>query len=216
MKWIFATLVALNLIVFAGFVGNKIMNPKKPQPQVVQAPQQPQAPQQIIINTGNGTPTTVSTNGTVTTNGVPAGSAIGKIVGRTANTVRPQRNANANNTGASLSAGSGKTAQTAAAEPRAKYRACSARVSIPEDDYHRIKGLLGKFPHAASRQPNFCPHEYYVYVGEQRRGGRVAKHCGALWRVEPHGLRPLISDDRQPEKQNKRFQAAFGLCNLFN
>ena len=106
MKWIFATLVALNLIVFAGFVGNKIMNPKKPQPQVVQAPQQPQAPQQIIINTGNGTPTTVSTNGTVTTNGVPAGSAIGKIVGRTANTVRPQRNANANNTGASLSAGS--------------------------------------------------------------------------------------------------------------
>ena len=151
MKWIFATLVALNLIVFAGFVGNKIMNPKKPQPQVVQAPQQPQAPQQIIINTGNGTPTTVSTNGTVTTNGVPAGSAIGKIVGRTANTVRPQRNANANNTGASLSAGSGKTAQTAA-EPRAKYRACSARVSIPEDDYHRIKGLLGKFPHAASRQ----------------------------------------------------------------
>ena len=152
MKWIFATLVALNLIVFAGFVGNKIMNPKKPQPQVVQAPQQPQAPQQIIINTGNGTPTTVSTNGTVTTNGVPAGSAIGKNVGRTANTVRPQRNANANNTGASLSAGSGKTAQTAAAEPRAKYRACSARVSIPEDDYHRIKGLLGKFPHAASRQ----------------------------------------------------------------
>ena len=152
MKWIFATLVALNLIVFAGFVGNKIMNPKKPQPQVVQEPQQPQAPQQIIINTGNGTPTTVSTNGTVTTNGVPAGSAIGKIVGRTANTVRPQRNANANNTGASLSAGSGKTAQTAAAEPRAKYRACSARVSIPEDDYHRIKGLLGKFPHAASRQ----------------------------------------------------------------
>ena len=152
MKWIFATLVALNLIVFAGFVGNKIMNPKKPQPQVVQAPQQPQAPQQIIINTGNGTPTTVSTNGTVTTNGVPAGSAIGKIVGRTANTVRPQRNANANNTGASPSAGSGKTAQTAAAEPRAKYRACSARVSIPEDDYHRIKGLLGKFPHAASRQ----------------------------------------------------------------
>lgn len=118
----------------------------------MQAPQQPQAPQQIIINTGNGTPTTVSTNGTVTTNGVPAGSAIGKIVGRTANTVRPQRNANANNTGASLSAGSGKTAQTAAAEPRAKYRACSARVSIPEDDYHRIKGLLGKFPHAASRQ----------------------------------------------------------------
>lgn len=151
MKWIFATLVALNLIVFAGFVGNKIMNPKKPQPQVVQAPQQPQAPQQIIINTGNGTPTTVSTNGTVTTNGVPAGSAIGKIVGRTANTVRPQRNANANSASGSQAAARAAAAQSAA-EPRAKYRACSARVSIPEDDYHRIKGLLGKFPHAASRQ----------------------------------------------------------------
>ena len=151
MKWIFATLVALNLIVFAGFVGNKIMNPKKPQPQIVQTPQQPQAPQQIIINTGNGTPTTVSTNGTVTTNGVPAGSAIGKIVGRTANTVRPQRNANANSAGGSQAAARAAAAQFAA-EPRAKYRACSARVSIPEDDYHRIKGLLGKFPHAASRQ----------------------------------------------------------------
>ena len=151
MKWIFAMLVALNLIVFAGFVGNKIMNPKKPQPQVVQAPQQPQAPQQIIINTGNGTPTTVSTNGTVTTNGVPAGSAIGKIVGRTANTVRPQRNANANSASGSQAAARAAAAQSAA-EPRAKYRACSARVSIPEDDYHRIKGLLGKFPHAASRQ----------------------------------------------------------------
>ena len=151
MKWIFATLVALNLIVFAGFVGNKIMNPKKPQPQVVQAPQQPQAPQQIIINTGNGTPTTVSTNGTVTTNGVPAGSAIGKIVGRTANTVRPQRNTNADSAGGSQAAARAAAAQSAA-EPRAKYRACSARVSIPEDDYHRIKGLLGKFPHAASRQ----------------------------------------------------------------
>ena len=151
MKWIFAMLVALNLIVFAGFVGNKIMNPKKPQPQIVQTPQQPQAPQQIIINTGNGTPTTVSTNGTVTTNGVPAGSAIGKIVGRTANTVRPQRNANANSASGSQAAARAAAAQSAA-EPRAKYRACSARVSIPEDDYHRIKGLLGKFPHAASRQ----------------------------------------------------------------
>ena len=153
MKWIFATLVALNLIVFAGFVGNKIMNPKKQQPQVVQVPQQhPQAPQQIIINTGNGTPTTVSTNGTVTTNGVPAGSAIGKIVGKTANTVRPHRNVNPSNTGAAPAAGGRTAAQSAVAEPRAKYRACSARVSIPEDDYHRIKGLLGKFPHAASRQ----------------------------------------------------------------
>ena len=114
MKWIFATLVALNLIVFAGFVGNKIMNPKKQQPQVVQVPpQQPQAPQQIIINTGN---------------------------------------VNPSNTGAAPTAGSRTTAQSAVAEPRAKYRACSARVSIPEDDYHRIKGLLGKFPHAASRQ----------------------------------------------------------------
>ena len=153
MKWIFATLVALNLIVFAGFVGTKIMNPKKQQPQVVQMPQQqPQAPQQIIINTGNGTPTTVSTNGTVTTNGVPAGSAIGKIVGKTANTVRPHRNVKPGNTGAAPTAGGRTAAQSAVAEPRAKYRACSARVSIPEDDYHRIKGLLGKFPHAASRQ----------------------------------------------------------------
>ena len=33
-----------------------------------------------------------------------------------------------------------------------QHRPCSARVSLPEDDYHRIKGLLGRFPHAATRQ----------------------------------------------------------------
>ena len=31
-------------------------------------------------------------------------------------------------------------------------RDCTARVSLPSDDYHRIKGLLNKYPHAASSQ----------------------------------------------------------------
>ena len=46
----------------------------------------------------------------------------------------------------------------------------TASVSIPEDDYHRIKGLLGQWPHAASRRV------------ERKEGGGKAKARGyAVW-----------------------------------
>ena len=46
----------------------------------------------------------------------------------------------------------------------------TATVSIPEDDYHRIKGLLGQWPHAASRSV------------ERKAGGGKAKTRGyAVW-----------------------------------
>lgn len=153
MKWLFITLVALNLIVFSGMVAKKITHPNgaRNQPIVVSqpAPQQPQ----IIINTGTGTPT-VATNGSVSTNGIPAGSTIGKFIGKTANlAVRaktaptlPKTNGIANSKNANAGT------NVADNQPHAQYRACSAHVSMPEDDYHRIKGLLGRFPHAATRK----------------------------------------------------------------
>ena len=135
MKWLFAALVALNLIVFAGMVANKITQShrraqqQQPQQPVIVA-QQPAQPQ-IIINTGNGGQNpTVSTNGSITANGI--------------RTAAPQN-------GAEPQSSSGRRAE-AEQQGRPKMRDCTARVSLPSDDYHRIKGLLNKYPHAASSQ----------------------------------------------------------------
>lgn len=143
MKWLFATLLALNIIVFAGMVGNKIMNPAKHNTQTQQ--QNPTQPQ-IVINTGNqqlqqpigGTPTPNSA------------SAAGNAVNKTNNAanankppVKPQQ--------PPVKPQQPKPPVTSNETAKANYRNCSARVSLPEDDYHRIKGLLGRFPHAATR-----------------------------------------------------------------
>ena len=158
MKWLFATLVALNLIVFAGMIASKML--KQHMPVAATQPTQPT----IIIN-GNdlvtkkssaSEPTTppVAAASTATTNTTTTGN--NKHDSRNNNNARDDkrtRNETRNNndnrrtvvTNADIAKNMGGTSQ-------AKYRECSARVSMPEDDYHRIKGLLGRYPHAASRQ----------------------------------------------------------------
>lgn len=139
MKWLFATLLGLNLIVFAGMIAGKMWKEYKPAPQQVANTQ----PTQIIINT----------------NDLPANSASNVVVSK----------------GTTTTTNNGTTQKTQPKQPpvvaaekrppqppvqreepvaqaKANYKNCSARVSMPEDDYHRIKGLLGKYPHAASRQ----------------------------------------------------------------
>ncbi|WP_038328377.1 hypothetical protein [Kingella kingae] len=133
MKWLFFTLVALNLIVFAGMLARKIYQPA-PVAAVVAPQSAPQQPSQVIINTGTGAVAIPSNGG--------------------ANTARPVANAPrsvpAPRTPSSTT--SRNTANVGAAESRPAHRACSARVSMPADDYHRIKGLLNNFPHAATSQ----------------------------------------------------------------
>lgn len=140
MKWLFATLVALNIIVFASMVGYKLLVKHMPQPAqpVVSAPTQ--APPQVIINTGTTTAVpnaTPSNNNSSSSNNITTRANAPKTIGPATNTTKsaPKTDRNSSN-------------ETA----RAQYKACSARVSMPEDDYHRIKGLLGRFPHAATRQ----------------------------------------------------------------
>lgn len=136
MKWLFATLVALNVVVFAGMIAYKLFGQQlanKTQPAATTTAQQ--APPQVIINTGNGTavPNAVSSN-TSTRTTIPKMMSSNLVLPKnlTANQDNKTNSANENN--------------------KAQYQACSARVSMPEDDYHRIKGLLTHFPHAATRQ----------------------------------------------------------------
>lgn len=139
MKWLFFTLVALNLIVFAAFLARKIYQPTPAPVAAITQPATTQAPPQVIINTGGGVVSTPNTSaGSPNTVVRPAAPRV--------TTPTTPRNPNTTPTGKTADA------QQAAETPRAQYRACSARVSLPEDDYHRIKGLLTRFPHAATRQ----------------------------------------------------------------
>ena len=53
MKWLFFTLVTLNLIVFTAFLARKIYKPEVQPAPVVQQTAPQQAPPQVIINTGS-------------------------------------------------------------------------------------------------------------------------------------------------------------------
>ena len=157
MKWLFATLVALNLIVFAGMIASKML--KQHMPVAATQPTQPT----IIIN-GNdlvtkkssaSEPTTppVAAASTATTNTTTTGN--NKHDSRNNNNARDDkrtRNETRNNDNRHTVVTNADIAKNTGGTSQAKYRECSARVSMPEDDYHRIKGLLGRYPHAASRQ----------------------------------------------------------------
>lgn len=141
MKWLFATLVALNVIVFAGMIGYKLFAKHFPQPTQVSAPAAPvqqQVPPQVIINTGGTTAVPNAAPSSTGSTNVSTRATAPKTIGNGVPAI------NRNNTV--------KAEKTTTETARAQYKACSARVSLPEDDYHRIKGLLARFPHAATRQ----------------------------------------------------------------
>lgn len=127
MKWLFATIVALNIVVFAGIVGYQLFEKRMPVQQLPNPTVAPQAPApQVIINTGG---TTVAT---------PPASRSNRNTESAATTANEQTRSNQ------------RTNTETAKTPQ--YKPCSARISMPEDDYHRIKGLLNRFPHAATRE----------------------------------------------------------------
>ena len=147
MKWLFATLVALNLIVFAGMLGGKMLKRHTAAQQAVSTPVAPPQPQQqqpqIIINTGSSGSQQQANNNQ------------GAYGGQNKNYILP----NQPRRPVVMLPREGKTQQPRAQKQAegevrqgSQHRPCSARVSLPEDDYHRIKGLLGRFPHAATRQ----------------------------------------------------------------
>ncbi|MDO4433473.1 MAG: cell division protein [Alysiella sp.] len=139
MKWLFATLVALNLIVFAAIIGLKVLDKYKPAQQTAAVSQQShQVP--VVVNVGGQSAITNPTNA----NGSNTASAQKTQI----TNPRPAPN----NTKSSDNGVVPKKMPSETESAKAQYRACSARVSMPEDDYHRIKGLLGNFPHVATRQ----------------------------------------------------------------
>lgn len=164
MKWLFITLVGLNLIVFAGMLANKMFKQHMPQLQQQSAVQQqpmvmPQP--QIIINTGD-LQNASAVRAAVASGNVQVQSGKRQTVAPT-NAQKTTAANNRKNTTAhnkrttpvpvrSITATANNEPAERLGTPRVQYKACSARVNMPEDDYHRIKGLLSRYPHAASRK----------------------------------------------------------------
>ncbi|WP_066566004.1 hypothetical protein [Snodgrassella sp. CFCC 13594] len=129
MKWLFAILVALNIVVFGSMVAGKIahMNHAEPQPAASDAA--------LAVDPAN---PSISVAGTMAASRpAPAAKA------NTAPTSTSQPSP-ANTESKTTATDDSKTAPTSAAN-------CSASAVLPEDDYHRLKGLLNRWPHSATR-----------------------------------------------------------------
>ena len=200
MKWLFATLVAVNLIVFAGMIASKML--KQHMPVAATQPTQPT----IIIN-GNdlvtkkssaSEPTTppVAAASTATTNTTTTGN--NKHDSRNNNNARDDkrtRNETRNNDNRHTVVTNADIAKNTGGTSQAKYRECSARVSMPEDDYHRIKGLLGRYPQPSSSGQWWRKRGAYeccVHASERSRSQCHSRHRRTLWTIKSCGVWSLI------------------------
>ncbi len=183
MKWLFAVLVALNIIVFGGMLVTRMAQQQQPVPVVQQ--QQPQ-PTTVVVQTAPAQPAAPQQPATP----VPP-----------VDTGRPRTAPAApgrSNTPAKP-AGEAQPKPTPESGIRAPSAACTAVAVLPEDDYHRIKGLLARWPHAATR------------VVEQRRDGGRSRQRGERYQVSAavdgdaqetaaklrtHGIRASVSGGR--------------------
>ena len=170
MKWLFAALVALNIIVFGGMITHRLNNAKSPNAAPVEGGAhelaQPDSlrPQQAPAPADNAQPDWLQTDETQADLPEPESEeAIAERKKkeeeeqarrekekkeREEKARREKEKAAAENTNPNAAANENPAAKNAAA---ARQCTSNASVTLDEDDYHRIKGLLTRWPHAASR-----------------------------------------------------------------
>ena len=170
MKWLFAALVALNIIVFGGMITHRLNNAKSPNAAPVEGGvhelAQPESlrPQQAPAPADNAQPDWLQTDETQADLPEPESEeAIAERKKkeeeeqarrekekkeREEKARREKEKAAAENTNPAAA-----TNENPAAKNASTARQCTsnASVTLDEDDYHRIKGLLTRWPHAASR-----------------------------------------------------------------
>ena len=168
MKWLFAALVALNIIVFGGMITHRLNNAKSPAAAPVEGGAhelvQPESlrPQQAPAPADNAQPDWLQTDETQA--GLPESEeAIAERKKKEEELARREKEKKEREEKArrekEKAAAAGNTTPTAAASenpatkntPAAHQCTSNASVTLDEDDYHRIKGLLTRWPHAASR-----------------------------------------------------------------
>lgn len=145
MKWLFAILVALNIIVFGSMMAGKMIRQN-------QAANVGEAPQQAVV----APPPVVPGTPVVSVASEPAGEAPNATApAQPKQKTRAELNAEAQAKARAQAEAKardeakngGQNNGGAAEKPQAN---CTAAAVLPEDDYHRIKGLL-RWPHTAHR-----------------------------------------------------------------
>lgn len=145
MKWLFAILVALNIIVFGSMVAGKLVRLPAAAAPTASAPIPAPPPEPAVpVVSVSSTPASAAP-----ATPPPAVKTEAQLRAEAAAKARAEAAAKAR----------AEAAKTAAAQnppPAAGNNTpppgnCSATAVLPEDDYHRIKGLLSRWPHAASR-----------------------------------------------------------------
>ena len=135
MKWLFAILVALNIIVFGGMLVTRMA-----QQQSTPLVQQQQQPTTVVVHaTPAAHPASAQQQATIPAAPVDPARP------------RPPIAPNRSNVPAKPAADTAAAKPTADSGIRTPNTACTAVAVLPEDDYHRIKGLLARWPHAATR-----------------------------------------------------------------
>lgn len=131
MKWLFAILVALNIIVFGSMIAGKLVHGIQASPTASSAASStidtiPPASPDISVRRATDTTSAASS-------GVPAAKAASKTE--------------------TIAAGKQKidTVDSSEKNTAAPPSTCTATVTLPEDDFHRIKGLLNHWPFTTSR-----------------------------------------------------------------
>ena len=170
MKWLFAALVALNIIVFGGMITHRLNNAKSPATAPVEGGAhelaQPESlrPQQAPAPADNAQPDWLQTDETQADLPEPESEeAIAERKKkeeeeqarrekekkeREEKARREKEKAAAENTNPAAAASENPATKNT---PAAHQCTSNASVTLDEDDYHRIKGLLTRWPHAASR-----------------------------------------------------------------
>ena len=170
MKWLFAALVALNIIVFGGMITHRLNNAKSPNAAPVEGGThelaQPESlrPQQAPAPADNAQPDWLQTDETQANLPEPESEeAIAERKKKEEELARREKEKKEREEKAlrekekAAAAGNSEPAAAANENPAAKNAAAAhqctsnASVTLDEDDYHRIKGLLTRWPHAASR-----------------------------------------------------------------
>ena len=150
MKWLFAALVALNIIVFGGMITHRLNNAKSPN---TAAPveggahelAQPESlrPQQAPAPADNAQPDWLQTDETQADLPEPESEeAIAERKKKEEEELARREKEKKDRQ---------ETARREKEKAAARQCTSNASVTLDEDDYHRIKGLLTRWPHAASR-----------------------------------------------------------------
>ena len=138
MKWLFAILVVLNLIIFGNVVTQKMQAPP-PAPPVASQP----------ASTMAAPPTAHIAEQSASAAEAEADAAASAATSMPVVTKTESHKKNKPATPAATTAPAGTEGVVVSGHPQGG--ACSATVTLSEDVYHRIKGLLNRWPNAASR-----------------------------------------------------------------